>query len=89
MGYRVTYVAISAAATACSVVVSKTGTGQSAAEISSMISVQPRMMPCAPRSTRCVDDAPVRLARLVLDDAEHQFVVNHAVDDGALVRVRR
>ena len=31
-----------------------------------------------------VDDALVGLARFLFDDAEHEFLVNHAMDDGAL-----
>ena len=41
----------STAASTCSRVVGKAGTGQSSGPIRSSISVHPRMTPCAPRST--------------------------------------
>jgi hypothetical protein len=75
----------STAAAACRVVLSNTGSGLSAASISSVISVQPRItasQPCAPGP---LDGGHKAWRERLEHHAAAQFVVDHAVHLGAVV----
>ena len=76
------------ARSACSRVVSNTGTGESSGPTSRSISVQPSRMPWAPADGQRAHDPPVLVARGVAHDPDAQLLVDDVVDDLAVGRAR-